>query len=94
MGFARTSGAHFENQCGRPTAVLEMMAITLTSFEAGAIACVEYSFASIGDEHHRTPDDIHELVFVGVPMALTGPGARTQLQQIVTTIIVASALTP
>ena len=56
------------------------MAITLTSFEAGAIACVEYSFASISDEHHRTPDDIHELVFVGVPMALTGPGARTQLQ--------------
>jgi len=62
MGFARTSGAHFENQCGRPTAVLEMMAITLTSFEAGAIACVEYSFASIGDEHHRTPDDAAWLI--------------------------------
>jgi hypothetical protein len=31
---------------------------------------------------------------MGVPMALTGPGARAQLQQIVTTIIVASALTP
>jgi hypothetical protein len=58
------------------------MAVALTGLEAGAIAGVEDSFASIGDEHDRAPDDIDELVFVSVPMALTGPGARTQLQQI------------
>jgi hypothetical protein len=58
------------------------MAIALTGLEAGAIAGVEDNFTSIGDEHDRAPDDIDELVFVNVPMALTGPGARAQLQQI------------
>jgi hypothetical protein len=42
----------------------------------GAIAGVEDGFASIGDEHYRAPDDIDELVFVSVPMTLTGPGPR------------------
>src|ERR1700730_13771568 len=58
------------------------MAIVLTCLEAGAIAGVEQGLASICDEHDRAPDDIDELVFVSVPMALTGPGARAQLQQI------------
>src|ERR1700739_2318149 len=58
------------------------MAIALTGLEAGAIAGVEDSFTSIGDQHDRTSDDINKLVFVSVPMALTGPGARAQLQQI------------
>ena len=58
------------------------MAIALTGLEAGAIAGVEHGFASIGDEHDRAPDDIDELIFVSVPMALTGLGARAQLQQI------------
>jgi hypothetical protein len=58
------------------------MAIALTDLEAGAIAGVEHGFASIGDERDRAPDDIDELVFVSVPMALTGPGPRAQLQQI------------
>jgi hypothetical protein len=72
MGFARTSGADFKNQCGRLAAVLQVMAITLTGFEAGAIASVEHGIASIGDEHDRAPDDIDKLVLVSVPMALTG----------------------
>jgi hypothetical protein len=82
MGFGRPPGADFKNQIGYLAAVLQVMAITLTGFEAGAIAGVEYGFASIGDEHDRAPDDIDEFVFVSVPMALTGPGARSQLQQI------------
>ena len=58
------------------------MAIALTGLETGAIAGVEHGFTSIGDEHDGAPNDIDELVFVSVPMALTGPGARGQLQQI------------
>src|ERR1700730_13565145 len=58
------------------------MAIALTGLEGGAIAGAEDGLASIGDEHDRAPDNIDELVFVSVPMALTGPGARAQLQQI------------
>ena len=37
MGFARTSGADFKNQCGRLAAVLQVMAITLTGFEAESL---------------------------------------------------------
>jgi hypothetical protein len=76
MGFARTSGAHFKNQCGRLAAVLQVMAITLTAFEAGAIASVEDGVAVVGDEHDRASQDENEFVFVSVPMALTRPGAR------------------
>jgi len=45
MGFARTSGTDFKNQCGRLTTVLQVMAITLTGFEASAIASVEDGIA-------------------------------------------------
>src|SRR6516225_5348441 len=58
------------------------MAIALTGLEAGAIAGIENGFASIGDEYDRSSQDENELVFVSVPMTLTGPNARAQLQQI------------
>jgi hypothetical protein len=76
MGFARTSGADFKNQCGRLAAVLQMMAVTLTGFEAGAIASVEDGIAGVGDEHDRSSQNENEFVFVSVPMALTRPRAR------------------
>ena len=76
MRFARTSGADFKNQCGSIAAVLQMMAITLTGFEAGAIASVEDGIPGVGDEHDGSPQDENEFVFVGVPMALTRPSAR------------------
>ena len=76
MGFARTSGTDFKNQCGRLTTVLQVMAITLTGFEASAIASVEDGIAGVGDEHDRSSQDENEFVFVSVPMALTRPGAR------------------
>jgi len=38
--------------------------------------------AFVRQADHRAPDDIDELVFVSVPMALTGPGARAQLLHI------------
>ena len=79
MGFGR-SGADLQDQCGRLTAVLQVMTIAFTGLKAGAIADVEQDFAGIGNEHDRAPNDVDELVFMGVPMALTGPGARTQLQ--------------
>jgi hypothetical protein len=56
--------------------VLQVMAITLTGFEAGAVAGVENGIAGVGDEHDRSSQHENELVFVSVPMALTGPGAR------------------
>ena len=48
MGFARTSGADFKNQCGRLAAVLQVMAITLTGLERGAIASIEDDIAGVG----------------------------------------------
>src|SRR6516162_11959511 len=81
MGFG-TPGADLQDHGGRLAAVLQVMAIALAGLETGAIAGVEHGFASIGDEHDRAPDNIDELVFVGVPMALTGPGTRAQLQQV------------
>jgi hypothetical protein len=53
-----------------------VVAVRFTGFEAGAIAGVEHDFAGIGNGHDRAPDDVDELVFVGVPMALTGLSSR------------------
>ena len=49
------------------------MAITLTGFEPGAIASVEDGISSVGDEHDRSSQDVNELVFESMPMALTRP---------------------
>ena len=81
MGFG-TPGPDLKDHCGRLAAILQVVAVRFTGFEAGAIADVEQDFAGIGNEHDRAPNDVDELVFMGVPMALTGPGARAQLQQI------------
>jgi hypothetical protein len=59
-----------------PRRVLEVMAIMLTGFEAGAVAGVENGVAGVRDEHDRSSQDENEFVFVSVPMALAGPGAR------------------
>ena len=37
MGLAKASGADLEDQCGRLAAVLQVMAITLTGFEAESL---------------------------------------------------------
>ena len=63
MGFTRASGADFENQCDRLVAVLQVMAITLTGLEPGAIASVENGIAGVGDEHDRSSQDENEFVF-------------------------------
>ena len=63
MGFTRASGADFENQCDRLVAVLQVMAITLTGLEPGAIASVENGIAGIGDEHDRSSQNENEFVF-------------------------------
>jgi hypothetical protein len=59
-----------------------MMAIAVTSLKTGAIAGVEHGLAGIGNEHHRAADNVDELVLMRVPVALAGPGARAQLQEI------------
>src|SRR5262252_2349664 len=58
------------------------MAIALTGLKAGAIARLKRGFASVSDENDRTPDDVDELVLVRMPMALTRPSSRAQLQEI------------
>ena len=65
-----------------PPRFCRVMAITLPAFEARAIASFEDGIAGVGDEHDRSSQDEDEFVFVSVPMALTGPGARALLQQI------------
>jgi hypothetical protein len=47
-----------------------------------AIARVQYSLAAIFDEHQLAFKQIDELVFVAVPVALTGPDTRRQRHQI------------
>ena len=40
--------ADFKNQCGRLAVVLQVMAITLTGLERGAIASIEDDIAGVG----------------------------------------------
>jgi hypothetical protein len=59
-----------------------MMAVPCAFRKRSAIARVQYSLAAIFDEHQLAFEQIYELVFVAVPMALTGPAARRQRHQI------------
>jgi hypothetical protein len=47
------SGADFKHQCGRLAAVLQVMAIMLAGFEAGAVTGVKDDIAGVDDEHNR-----------------------------------------
>ena len=62
--------------------VLQMMPVPVAGLEAGAIARLQDFFAGIGDQHHFAGQHIDEFVLLEVPMALAGPRARRQPQQI------------
>jgi hypothetical protein len=58
------------------------MAVARAFWKRSAIARVQYSLAAIFDEHQLAFKQIYELVFVAVPVALTGPATRRQRHQI------------
>ena len=79
---ARDPGADFQQQRVGAGAVLQMMAVFLARLEAGAIARLQDFFAGVGHQHHFAFQHIDEFVLLEVPVALAGPGARRQPQQI------------
>jgi hypothetical protein len=58
------------------------MAVACAFRKRSAIARVQYSLAAFFDEYQLAFEQIYELVFVAVPVALTGPATRRQRHQI------------
>jgi hypothetical protein len=52
VGFG-TPSPDLKDDCGRLAAILQVVAVRFTGFQAGAIAGVEHDFAGIGNEHDR-----------------------------------------
>jgi hypothetical protein len=59
-----------------------MMTIRGASGEACAVTAPQHFFAGIGYEHDLAIEDVRKLVLLSVPVSLTRPGARRQLEQI------------
>ena len=62
--------------------VLEVMAICDACWEARTITRLQDLLTSVGNENDLAFDDPYELVFVSVPVALTGPSVRRKVQEI------------
>lgn len=60
--------------------VLKMVAIRLPGFEASTIPALQDLFASLSDENHLAFKDPHELILGRMPVALSRPCPRQQLQ--------------
>jgi hypothetical protein len=78
----RVPRAHLEIDGHRRGPVDQVMAVTRAFRKRSAIARVQNSLAAILDEHQLTFQQIYELVFVAVPVALTGPATGRQGHQI------------
>src|SRR3954471_16213491 len=59
-----------------------MVAVRVAGREAGAVARPQPLFAFVGDHHDLAFEHVDELVLMGVPVALAGPGARRQSAEI------------
>ena len=59
-----------------------MMSVLIARLEAGAVARFQDFFAGIGDQHHFAFQHIDEFVLADMPVALAGPDAWLQPQQI------------
>ena len=62
-------------------AVLEVMAICGACWEARTVTRLQHLLASVSNQNDLAFDDPNELVFVSVPVALTGPGVRREVQE-------------
>jgi hypothetical protein len=68
------------------------MTVACAFGKRSAIPWVQYSLAAIFDEHQLAFEQIYELVFVAVPVALTGPASSRQGHQIHTEIAKATRI--
>jgi hypothetical protein len=78
----RVPRAHLEIDGHRRGPVDQVMTVACAFRKRSAIAWVQCSLAAIFDEHQLAFKQIDELVFVTVPVALTGPATRRQRHQI------------
>lgn len=60
----------------------QMMAIARSLWKSRAVSCAQQGLTVVFYEFQLTLKDVHEFVFMGVPMPLAGPGARWQGHQI------------
>lgn len=78
----RSTRADLEDgRCARGS-ILQVMTIGGASREARAVTAPQQLFAGIGNEYDFAVEDVHELVLHRVPVSLTRPGARRQLEQV------------
>src|SRR5579863_3530930 len=54
----------------------QMMPVAAVGLEGGGVAGLEHGLAVVLDQHHLACEDVDELVFVLMPMAQGGSGAR------------------
>src|ERR1700751_5492832 len=59
-----------------------MVSIGIPGEKGGALSGVQDFLAAFGHQHNFSLQDIHELLRLGVPVSLAGPGARSQFEEV------------
>ena len=78
----RVARADFQNHRLARAAILQMVRVSHAGLKAGAVTTVQHLFAGVGDEYHFALEHVDEFVLGFVPVALAGPTARGQAQQV------------
>jgi hypothetical protein len=78
----RGARADFEHLRVAVGAVLQTVAVTIARLKPGRIARAQDFLAAICHEYHLARQHVHELVLLGVPVALARPRSRLQPQQV------------
>src|SRR5690606_9176831 len=74
--------ADHEEARGPVAAVLQVVAVAHPGLEARAVAGAHGLFAGVGDQHQFTFQHVDELVLAGMPVALAGPDAGVEGDQV------------
>jgi hypothetical protein len=58
------------------------MSVAIAWEKGSAVSDAQDLLTAFRDEHNLSLQNVHELLCVGVPMALAGPGARLQFKKV------------
>jgi hypothetical protein len=76
------SRSYFENARRVAGSILQMVSIGIPGEKGSALSGMQDFLAAFGHQHNFSLQDIHELLRLGVPVPLAGPGARSQFEQV------------
>ena len=73
---------YFENARPGAGSILQVMSVAIAWEKGSAISDPQDLLTAFRDEHNLSLQNVHELLCLGVPMALAGPGARLQFKKV------------